>query len=491
MIQQKQVNEYDVILLGSGLGSLVAGILLSRGKRSVLLLKERGYQPSFTREGYRFVPFSNFSEKIIRSPSLKKLFQALALQPLVSSGTENNQTKTDLSSPAQKVPFQVILPEARVDLYCDRAQLHGEWKREFPGELPRIEQFYNETADCGNRLKKEGSRAEASPFFPLRHPSLLRWFNASEPLLRFSPFSMEFKTFIELQFMAWGSLLPDRCATSLAAYLLSLDESSEWVSNVDQEELKGTLLAEYLRSGGRVEEIHRVEEVHQGWRKGFALMLAGDQKIIRSKFLVLHSPLHRIVNLPGKRGKQLSTWAQRIKPRSVVSPLFLAVQEKVIPVGMKDLLISIQDLEKPYEGGNLLMLALSPKGDGVRAPEGKRSLTVESLIPWETYNEHWDLASMDEHKTAVMKHLCHLIPFLENHIEFMDSDWGNELIRHWSYPHFFYESAFEYHWREGLVPTRISRNLYLAGNENFPYLGLEGEALSGWMVAREISKKAS
>ena len=87
-----------------------------------------------------------------------------------------------------------------------------------------------------------------------------------------------------------------------------------------------------------------------------------------------------------------------------------------------------------------------------------------------------------------MKHLCHLIPFLENHIEFIDSDWGNELIRHWSYPHFIYESAFDYHWREGLVPTRISKNLYLAGNENFPYLGLEGEALSGWMVAREISR---
>ena len=58
--------------------------------------------------------------------------------------------------------------------------------------------------------------------------------------------------------------------------------------------------------------------------------------------------------------------------RSVVFPLFLAVQEKVIPVGMKDLVISLQDLEKPYDGGNLLMLALSPKGDGARAPEGKR-----------------------------------------------------------------------------------------------------------------------
>jgi hypothetical protein len=76
-------------------------------------------------------------------------------------------------------------------------------------------------------------------------------------------------------------------------------------------------------------------------------------------------------------------------------------------------------------------------------------------------------------------------------MEFIDSDWGNEQIRHRSYPHFLNESAVEYRWREGLAPTRISKNLYLAGNENFPYLGLEGEVLSGWMVAREISKKVS
>jgi len=185
----------------------------------------------------------------------------------------------------------------------------------------------------------------------------------------------------------------------------------------------------------------------------------------------------------------LSTWAERVKPTSVVYPFFLGVQEKVIPVGMKGRVISLEDMEKPYDGGNLLMLALGPKGDKAWAPEGKRSLTVESLIPWKTYHDQWDLASLDEHRTAVMRHLCRLIPFLENHIEFIDSGVGNELIRHWSYPHFTYESAFDYHWREGLVPTRISKNLYVAGNENFPFLGLEGEALSGWMVARDISRR--
>ena len=491
MIQQKQVNEYDVILWGSGLGSLVAGILLARAKLSVLLLKEKGYEPSFAREGYRFLPFSTFSEKILRAPSLKKLFHALALQPLLDPKTEKEPAAPDSRAPRQGVPFQVILPESRVDLYCDPALLQDEWKREFSGELPQVERFYKRAADSGGRLRRESLRVDASSFFPLRTRSLMRWFNSSEPVPRFDPFSKEFKAFIQLQCLAWGNLLPDRCEASAAAYLLSMNESSEWVWDLNVEEVKEVLLAEYLRSGGRIEEIRGVEEVNQGWRKGFALMLAGEERIIRSKFLVLHSPIHRVVTLPGKRGKRLSTWAERVKPASVVYPLFLAVQEKVIPVGMKDLLISLQDLEKPYDGGNLLMIALGPKGDKAWAPERKRAITVESLIPWERYRGQEDPESLDEHRAAVMKHLCRVIPFLENHIEFVDAKTGSDLIRRWSYPHFVYESAYEYHWREGLVPIRISKNLYLAGNENAPYLGLEGEALSGWMVAREISRKHS
>jgi len=489
MTHQKQVNEYDVILLGSGLGSLVAGILLSRAKLSVLLLREKGYPPAFTREGCRFVPFSNFSEKILRAPSLKRLFHALALQPLLDSKAEKEPTESVSPAPGQRIPFQVVLPENRVDVYCDRARLQGEWKREFSGELSQVEHFYKKTAEVGDRLKRESLRADASSFFPLRTPSLLRWFNSSEPVLRLDSFSKEFRAFIQLQCLAWGSLLAARCETSLAAYLLSMDGAGEWAWNPDLEEVKETLTAEYLRAGGGIEEIRGVEEITQGWRKGFALMLAGEERIIRSKCLVLHSPLHRIVGLSGRRGRRLSTWAERVKPASVVYPFFLGVQEKVIPVGMKDRVISLQDLEKPYDGGNLLMLALGPKGDRAWAPEGKRSLTVESLVPWKKYHDQWDFASLDEHRTAVMRHLCRLIPFLENHIEFIDSDVGNELIRHWSYPHFIYESAFDYHWREGLVSTRISKNLYLAGNENFPFLGLEGEALSGWMVARDISRR--
>jgi hypothetical protein len=37
----------------------------------------------------------------------------------------------------------------------------------------------------------------------------------------------------------------------------------------------------------------------------------------------------------------------------------------------------------------------------------------------------------------------------------------------------------------------MSKNIYLVGKENFPYLGLEGEIFSGLMVGEQILKKYS
>ncbi len=476
MVQQNQTNEYDVILLGSGLGTLIAGTLLSRGKRSVLFLKERGYRSSFTREGYRFVPFSNFSERIVSLSPIRRL-QALSPQSLMSSERD------------RKVTFQVALPEARVDFFCDRARWKGEWKREFPGETSQIEQFYGEMENSLGRLNRERDQGGSRPFFPLRRPSFLSRFFSSDSPLNLLPFSREFKTLLQLQLVGWGHFCPDRAAASLAAYVLSSNGSSE-VSTVDVERLKEGLLAEYLGSGGKVEEIEAVEKGERSWNKGFSLTLT-DGKMVGSKTLVLNSPLHRTVPLSGKVGERVDMWVRRVHPKYVIFPIFVAVKEKVIPVGMGDLLISLQDLSKPFEGGNLLLLAMNPNADQTGAPPGKRAITVGSLISWRKYNEGWGPAMLDEHKAGVIQHLRQLMPFFEDYLEFIDCDTGNEMIGHWSYPHFLYDSTYPFRWREGLVPTKISRDLFVAGAENFPYLGLDGEIVAGSMVAGHLLQKSS
>jgi hypothetical protein len=168
-------------------------------------------------------------------------------------------------------------------------------------------------------------------------------------------------------------------------------------------------------------------------------------------------------------------------------PLFLGIREKVIPVGMKDLVISILDLEKPYHNGNVLFLSLSPKGDETEAPEGRRALTVESFMD----PVKWGQTPLADCLKGVMDHLHYLFPFLEEHIELVDCEWASEQVPKWSYSHFLYEAPFDFDWRKGLVPIRMSKNIYIVGKENFPHLGLEGEILSGLMVGQRILKRYS
>jgi phytoene dehydrogenase-like protein len=301
---------------------------------------------------------------------------------------------------------------------------------------------------------------------------------------RLSLFSKEFREFIRLQLMSWGSLQPYQLPVSLATYLLLNGEGEDW-ANVELERVEKSIFEKLIQSGGRVEEIEGVERVDISWRRRFTLKLKGETRPLRSKFLIINSPLHRLSSLLGRKERLLSKWRERIQPRYALLPIFLGIDEKVVPVGMNDLVVSMFDLEKPYGGGNVLFLSLSKKGDEAAAPEGKRALIVQSLMPL----ERGDQTSLDKSREGIMKHLHHLFPFLENYIEFTDGSWADGQFLRWSYPHFIYETTRDFKWGKGVVPARISKNLYFVGKENFPYLGLEGEIHSGWMVAKEILKQ--
>lgn len=484
---KQPVDEHEIIVLGSGLGGLITAALLSCHNHNVLFLKENQYHPFYVKDGYRFVPFSNFSERRVKLSLLEKVSYALNLPFLPSDQKERRKVETKLERPKQRVAFQVILPKSRIDLFSHRPMFRMEWKREFPKEVAQIENFYREMDRIQHLLNKMKIQESSWSKFPIRQPSVIkRWFSfRSLPMgkmdERLSLFSKEFREFIRLQLMSWGSLQPYQLPVSLATYLLLNGEGEDW-ANVELERVEKSIFEKLIQSGGRVEEIEGVERVDISWRRRFTLKLKGETRPIRSKFLIINSPLHRLSSLLGRKERLLSKWRERIQPRYALLPIFLGIDEKVVPVGMNDLVVSMFDLEKPYGGGNVLFLSLSKKGDEAAAPEGKRALIVQSLMPL----ERGDQTSLDKSREGIMKHLHHLFPFLENYIEFTDGSWADGQFLCWSYPHFIYETTRDFKWGRGVVPARISKNLYFVGKENFPYLGLEGEIHSGWMVAKEI-----
>lgn len=487
---KQPVDEHEIIVLGSGLGGLITAALLSCHNHNVLFLKENQYHPFYVKDGYRFVPFSNFSERRVKLSLLEKVSYALNLPFLSSDQKERRKVETKLERPEQRVAFQVILPKSRIDLACHRPMFRMEWKREFPKEVAQIENFYREMDRIQHLLDKMKIQESSWSKFPVRQPSLIkRWFSfRSLPMRkmdeRLSLFSKEFREFIRLQLMSWGSLQPYQLPVSLATYLLLNGEGEDW-ANVELERVERSIFEKLIQSGGRVEEIEGVERVDISWRRRFTLKLKGETRPIRSKFLIINSPLHRLSSLFGRKERLLSKWRETIQPRYALLPIFLGIDEKVVPVGMSDLLVSMFDLEKPYGGGNVLFLSLSKKGDETAAPEGKRALVVQSLMPL----GRGDQTSLDKSLEGIMKHLYHLFPFLENYIEFTDGSWADGQFLRWSYPHFIYEATRDLKWGGGVVPLRISRNLYFVGKENFPYLGLEGEIHSGGMVAKEILER--
>jgi len=476
-----QPKVFDVVILGAGLSGLIAATRLAKENRSVLLLKEEGFRSSHTRDGYRFVPYSNFSEQQIQTRLLKK----------ISPPTDHRENQKKGDKPEQEVSFQVILPKARIDLYRERSLLQREWRREFPEELNQIENFYAELERIKEILKKVKSKAPSGSHFPIWNRSFLkRWLSfdglpAGGTDKWLSSFSPEFKKFIELQMISQGNLHSDSFSIPLVSHLLLNDTGSEWGESVDLEKVTQGMIEKFIQSGGSVEDIEGVEKVQTKGRGEFSLSIKGDEKIFRSRSLVLNSPLHCLSNLFGKKGKALSRWGKKIRPRYVRVPFFLGIRERVIPVGMRNSLVSILNLPKPYEGGNLLFLSLSRKGDENQAPEGKRALTVQSLMSYGGSQKD----SISDLQDGVINHLKHLFPFLENHIEFIDRKWADDQIDRWSYPNFLYEVDSDFQWRRGIVPIRISKNLYFSGRENFPYLGLEGEMISGWLVGEEISRR--
>jgi len=471
---------FDVAVLGTGVGGLIAATQLANEKRSVLLLKEDRYQLSFKKDGYCFVPFSNFSERRVRTDLLKKI-------PFSSYRREDRR---QAEKSEQKCSVQLILPEARIDLYQTFPLLQREWRREFPKELNPIENFYAELGRIYQSLKAIKSKEGDGSFFPICRGSLIkRWYSLAHlPKGRserwLSSFSPEFKKCIELQVITCGNLLADSFPISLISYLLIHEEEGISETNLDLDIMIRSLLEGLIQSGGWVEEIRGVEKIEGTGMEEFFISLTGEKRDFRAQSLILNSPYHRLSHLFGKRGKALSRWNKKIRPRYVMFPFFLGLREKVIPVGMGDLLISILNLEKPYEGGNLLLLGLSRKGDERQAPEGKRALTAQCFIPlWKTGK---DISYLQD---GVIHHLKHLFPFLEDHIELIEKDWANDQIGCWSYPHYLYQVDSDFQWRDGIIPIQLSKNLYFSGRENFPYLGLEGEVLSGIFIGEEISKK--
>lgn len=391
---------YDVIISGSGPQYLIVSALLaSRGLNLLLLPKLDGKR--FGRDGYNFSYenplFIDFGPDGIFAKVISEI--NLPFSNLKGEG----QLFKDLS------PFlQIVLPDYRIDIFQDEADLLDELCRELKGEDDLIISLFNEVNRVNSLINNsEGSSAIYKFRGLIKRVSLsgkkgkylLKHYNPTARLLRF--FDL-----LSIAFSGIGIEQID--ALRLLSILRMLKGGGR--SIIGGAEVLNDLLIRRIKSdGGEFYEGDIEEFIIKGRRITGVKTSHGDR--FDCKVVVM-------VHQTGKRGYTTDS-SRRFS-------LYFGIEKDFVPSPMADYLILTKDYLKRAEADNLLMLSLTPLSDPGCAPSNKRGIIVTTLIP-----PSQDLSSSyaEGLRNHILDHLIWLMPFSEGHIEFIGDDLSLERLK--------------------------------------------------------------
>ncbi len=136
-------NYYDVVVLGTQLGPLLAGTLLAKRGFRVLVLGQEDLPPTYDAGEGLTLPRAPFSFTAAGSPVARRIFAELALNQLFRR-----------RALAMDPVFQVALPRHRLDLPESDAELEREIEREFPEVRRPVEDFHRGTKRANAELDR-------------------------------------------------------------------------------------------------------------------------------------------------------------------------------------------------------------------------------------------------------------------------------------------------------------------------------------------------
>jgi phytoene dehydrogenase-like protein len=478
------MRRWDVVILGANAGGILAGALLTKKGFSVLILEEK-VKAGSVRRNYRFRRFSNLSDLLVSRGVVEGVYHLLDL-PFAH---EEFPHRADLTC-------QILLPDLRVDISLDRAVLLDQMKKEFPRDCGLIETFYSQLQERDWICRNIMAIGDGQPL-PGR---IGRWFGHVYHALSDRPLSAflasvkgdkAFARFIDVQIKSMSYLITDDPPISLASHLIGILLQDEAFTDIMvpqgfMDRVKG----EMVREGGKIKVLESFDTLRIEKSQGeFGIYLKGEGKPISSRVFIGDIPPTQLRKLIPTAFSE-RRWAEkgkRLWPQHFILSLNLGIDAQGIPVGLGDCVVSLRDLDAPYENGNLLMVFTGPEGVGT--PSGKRSVTVNAFVP--VASGKLVSAEIKGVIEDMLIHLLEIAPFLDRSIRLIDGRPSIERYRsEWTNSDIIYGGTSSFRVGDEILPTITSiEGLFLACRGNFPYLGFEGEILSGIKAAEMVSNR--
>jgi phytoene dehydrogenase-like protein len=478
------MRKCDVVILGANAGGILAGALLTKKGFSVLMLEEKA-RAGPVRGQYRFRRFSNLSDLLVSRPVVERIYHLLGL-PLDDG--EFSQRK-DLTC-------QILIPGHRVDIPPDRTEFLDEMKREFPGDFGLIERLCSRLQGEDWIRRTAMAIGDEEPFLDRTQKWLVRGFHTlSDKRLSSFLSSTEgdkaFGRFIDVQIKSTSYLHADDLPVSLASHLMAILVEDETFTDMSGSQgLMDRVKRELGRGGGRIRTLDSFSTIRIETSPGeFRIYTKEEGHPILSRVVIGDIPFTQLKKLipAAFSGRKWDEKGNRLWPKYFVLSLNLGIEGRGVPIGLGNCFVSLRDADLPYENGNLLMVYMGPEGIG--APPGRRSVTVNTFVPFANGRSRGNQIKGVIEK--MMTHLSEVAPFLDRWIRVMDE--GPSLGRYgsqWNCRDIIYETTSSFRVGKEILPIVMSmEGLFLACRENFPYLGFEGEILSGIKTAEAVFKR--
>ena len=491
-------QDYDVIVIGSGMGGLVTATQLAAKGAKVLVLEKYlipgGSAAYFEREGYRFDVGASMIFGFGTEGTTNLLTRAL-------EGV--NMSMETIPDPVQ---IHYHLPNnLELKVHKNYDKFIEELTAKFPHEKIGIRRFYDECWQVFNCLNAMELLSLEEPRYLMRvffqHPfaclGLVKYLpqNAGDIARRYIS-DPELLKFIDMECYCWSVVPAGKTPMINAGMVFSdrhyggINYPKGGVGTISEKLVEGL-----EKFGGEIQYKARVTNILMEQGKAVGVRLA-DGKEYRAKRIVSNATrwdtFEKLLTnnpLPKKEEK----WQQRYEKSPSFLSLHLGVKSEVLPIGTECHHILLEEWETMEDEQGTIFVSIPTLLDPSLAPPGHH--IIHTFTP--SYINEWEGLSKQEYSQKKEAAASHLIKRLEKIFPgLVDGLDYQEVGTPRTHRRFLGRNDGTY----GPIPSRklpgllgmpfnrtVIPGLYCVGDSTFPGQGLNAVAFSGFACSHRIA----
>ena len=481
---------FDVTILGANLSGLVTAALLVKRGFNVLVVDLESEKREIKKDGYTLKRFPSLFFGFGPNQIFTDIFSELGIPVL-------EKRKFAIAEPA----YQIVLPQNRIDVFQGREKLFKILEREFPTQATLMMSFYNDIDNYASAIRsflsrdiiyppssfREGMRARRaakqviSAFKDKGDPdyhTFLDSFQMSGPA----------RAFIDSQTQFLSQVYPDYTTIYYASYVLGWTNNGIFKADGGIKALEDICKERISSYRGAFHHSQGIEEIDFG--KICGIKFPEVREKIKTKhilytgnpeeFMKAHAPKHFKGNL-----KEMMAIDE---PSCHTFTLYLGLDEHVVPVGMEENVIVVENPNKELLNGNCIFLRLSHSGDTGFAPKGKRLLSATMKVK----PDGAEMTVMETQKISedATQTILRMIPFLDRYLDFVALEESFALYQAERRESFRPTVDPDDKFGVAFLPNRTPhKQILYTGNGILPGLGIEGEGFGSLQAANILSRK--